>query len=195
MIRARFILLILALAAFSFALAACGGDDDEDQITEAIEFAATSGDPAACTEAQTLRFTEQTTGQQGAAALKQCRRDAEDDTADSVDVSNIEVDGDSATAEGAVSGSFFDGQTVAVALVKQDDEWKLDELTGFVDLDRDAFVATIEREFRADPEERQATSCVVKNLEGLSDQQFEDLFLNSGSKLEDQVFTPCFGGQ
>jgi hypothetical protein len=196
MVRSRFALFVLALAAVPVMLGACGdGSDDEDQISEAIEFAATSGDPAACTTVQTQRFNEQITGQQGAAALKQCRQDAKDEPADSIDVSNIEVDGDSATADGAITGSFFDGQTLSIALVKQADEWKLNGVPGFADFDRGAFLAAFEKGFRSDPEARPAAACVLQNLQGLSDQQLEDLFLQSNSKLEDQVFTPCFEGQ
>jgi ABC-type glycerol-3-phosphate transport system substrate-binding protein len=84
----------------AFALAACGGDgggsEDEDQISAAIERAATSGDPAACTEVQTLRFTEQTSGEgeTGQAAIQQCEQNAENTAGASVEVSDIEIDGD-----------------------------------------------------------------------------------------------------
>ncbi len=59
-----------ALAIASLGLVACGDDDgeDEDQIVEAIEISATSGDPAACTEQQTQNFNEQITGETGEAA-------------------------------------------------------------------------------------------------------------------------------
>jgi len=82
MIRRR-IGVLVALAALPFAIAACGGgggasSDDQDQITKSIQFASVSGDPKACTEAQTLKFTEQTTGANGQAAIAQCQQDAKD---------------------------------------------------------------------------------------------------------------------
>src|SRR5262245_53805225 len=116
----------------AFALAACGGGDDassedQDQITQAINAAAASGDPSACTQYQTQRFLEQTNDGTGEAAVKSCEQDAADSVADSVDVTDIEVDGDSATAKAAVTGSVFDGQTLDIALVKEGDVWKLDQ--------------------------------------------------------------------
>ena len=191
----RFAMLALALAA-TLAIAACGGDDgseDEDQITESIEAAAVSGEPAACTENQTQRFTEQTTGETGEAAVTACEEDAADSVAESIEVSNIEVDGDAATAEGEVTGSFFDGQTIDIALVKEGDQWKLDELRGFVDFDRAAYLANIEEEVSSDEETpQQAVDCVTGNLEGLDDQQLQDLFINPDQQAEEQVFGSCF---
>ena len=71
MIRSRFA-LFAAAAALPLLLAACGdsnglSSDDQDEITKAIEFSVTSGDPKACTEAETQQFTEQTTGKTGEA--------------------------------------------------------------------------------------------------------------------------------
>jgi hypothetical protein len=128
----------------AFTLAACGGDDnseDEDQITETIELAATSGDPKVCTEAQTVNFIQQTSGEPGDSpeqAVRQCEQDAANTPAEEVDVTDIEIDGDSATAKAEVTGSFFDGQTLDLGLVKDGDQWKLDEFRGLADFDRDA---------------------------------------------------------
>jgi hypothetical protein len=199
MIRSRFGVLA-GVAVLPLLLGACGdsglSSDDEDQITQAIELAATSGDPKACTEAQTQAFTEQVTGKSGEGAVKQCERDAKDTPADSVEVANIDGDEDSATADAAVIGSFFDGQTLQLALVKDGDQWKLDEAVGFKDFDRDAFTASLKKSFAEEGEAPAgAVRCVTKNLEKLSDQEIEDLFLNSNSDLEKQVFNPCFKGE
>ena len=40
-----------------------------------------------------------------------------------------------------------------------------------------------------------AIDCVTKNLQALSDEEIEDLFLNSNGQLEQQVFNPCFKGE
>jgi hypothetical protein len=187
---------VLVIAA---ALVACGDDgnsQDEDDITAAIEFATASGDPAACTKAQTQRFTEQVADETtGEAAVKECERNAADPVADSIEVSNIEVDGDSATAEGAITGTLFDGQTIAIVLVNEDGQWKLDEATGFVGFDRDTMLTSIEQEFGSDPETPpKAADCVVENFGQLSDQEIQDFFLGTASpQAEDQIFGPCFG--
>jgi hypothetical protein len=184
------------------ALAACGGNDgteeDEEDITAAIEFATASGDPAACTEVQTQRFLEQVGDEtEGEAAVRECEKNAADPIAKSISVSNIEVDGDSATAEGAISGALFDGQTFAIALVKEGGQWKLDEATGFVGFDRDTMLTSLEREFTADPETPpQAAECVVKQFSQLSDQEIQDYFLGRADpQAEEAIFGHCFGAE
>jgi hypothetical protein len=153
MSRIHFGVLVAALALATAAFSACGSSDDNsadnDQITAAIDRAATSGDPAACTEVQTQKFLEQTNG--GQDALKSCEKDAANTVADEVDVTNIEVDGDTATADAAVTGSVFDGQTLQIALIKDGDQWKLDEFTGFADFNREAFAKAFVAEIAKDP--------------------------------------------
>jgi hypothetical protein len=193
----------IRLAAFAAALvlapiglAACGGSDnsqDQDDITAAIDRAATSGDPAACTDSQTQKFNEQTSGGGGGDATKQCEKDAADSASDSVDVSNIEVDGDTATAEAALTGGFIDGQTVNVSLVKEGDQWKLDQLTGFADFDREAFTKSALAEIAKDPTTpAQAVACIKAQFDKASEQQLEDVVIGNGG---DQIFGPCFQGQ
>jgi ABC-type glycerol-3-phosphate transport system substrate-binding protein len=199
MMRRRYGVLV-ALAALPLVLAACGGggtsSEDQNQITKAVEFAATSGDPKACTEAQTQKFTEQTTGASGQAAVAQCVKDAPDTPADTVDVTSVEVDGDSATADAGFNGGVFNGQTVSLKLVKEGDTWKLDEATGFKDFDRDKFIASFKTELSSQQGiPPGAADCVGSQLEKLSDSQVEDLFLNSNTQLEQQVFSACFKGE
>ena len=202
--RFRFAVLVV-LAALPLTLAACGGGDDttgssaslssadQDQITKAVQFAAVSGDPKACTEAQTQAFTEQTTGATGAAAVKQCEKDANDTPANSVDVTNIEGSGDSATADATFKGRVFDGQTIAVELVKDGNQWKLDKAVGFKNFDRGAFIAGFKQELaNQSGVPAGAADCVATNLDKLSDQQIEDVFLNSNTQLQNQLFGSCF---
>jgi hypothetical protein len=181
---------VLAVAALS----ACGSSDDnsadDGAITAAIDEAATSGDPAACTEVQTQKFLEQTNG--GKNALKSCQKDAADTVADEVDVTNMEVDGDTATADAAVTGSVFDGQTLQIALVKDGDQWKLDEFTGFADFNREAFAKAFLAEIAKDPKTpAQVLTCLKQQVDQASDQELEDAFVqpNGGEKL----FAPCGG--
>ncbi len=185
--------------ALAFALTACGSDDsssdDEDQITESIELAATSGDPVACTENQTVNFNEQTSGGDGEDPTKSCEDSAADTPADEVEVSNIEVDGDAATADAAITGSFLGGQTLEIALVKEDDKWKLDELVSFVEYDASALAESIASDIEDDPEGAAPgqIECVSTAVSGLSQEDAEGLFLRADSALEEQVFGTCFG--
>jgi len=177
-------------------LAACGGDDnneDEDQITEAIEASATSGEPSTCTEVQTQRFNETTEGETGRAALESCRESAGEDPADSVEVSNIEVEGDTATAEARVTGSFIDGSTVEIGLVREGEQWKLDELTGFVEFDREGFETAFEEEVRSDEEiPPEAADCIIERFQDFSDEEAQEFLLRPDESGGEEVFTPCF---
>jgi hypothetical protein len=180
----------------AFALAACGGDNsaDEDEITAAIVRAATSGDPAACTDVQTVNFVQQTSGEPGDSAeeaLKSCQQEADDTVADEVDVTDIEVDGDTATAEAAVTGSFFDSQTLDIGLVKEGDQWKLDDFNGFVDFDQTAMAGSIEQGLKDEGASPQATDCVTNRIETLPADQVEAAFVGNDPKAEDQIFEPC----
>jgi hypothetical protein len=180
----------------ALALVACGSSDssdDEDQISAAIEKAATSGDPAACTEVQTQRFDAQTSGgSTGEAAVKQCQQDAADTAADKVDVTDIEVDGDTATANAAATGSVFDGQTLDLALVKEGDQWKLDEFKGFKDFDREALNASFKEEISSDPSASpQAVDCITQQVEATSDEEIQAVFVGNDPQAEERVFGPC----
>jgi hypothetical protein len=196
MMRRRYGALV-ALAALPLALAACGGGDsasseDQTQITKAVELAATSGDPQACTEAQTLKFTEQTSGGTGQEAIANCQRDAKDSVSDSVDVTDIETDGNSATAEVAFHGNVFDGQKISVNLVKEGDTWKLDQAGDFIDLDKAKLGASLKAEL--DKEQGippGAGDCIAKEIQGLPDDQIKAAFLDSDEQAQSQLFSPC----
>lgn len=181
---------------------ACGDDGDGDgatsadreQITEAIDEAATSTDPSVCTELQTERFNEQLNFEEGSAATEQCEEDTGENRADSVDVAEIGVDGNAATAEAAISGGGLDGQTLGLELVKAGEQWKLDQITDFVELDREAlnaaFTEMIEAEGDETPEELR--ECIVDEFESFSDQEVEDLYLSGDPEETVQAFSACF---
>ena len=198
MARSKPILLALAVTAMAVALVACGDDDSneiEDQIREAIELAATSGEPSVCTEQQTQAFNEQTTGETGPAATESCEENAADTPADEVEVSNVEVNGDSATAEAAFRGSLFDQQTIELALIEDGEDWKLDQIVGFTEFNRAAFDAGFQEELSADEEvPPQAAKCITQQFAGLSDEEVQQFFLEPSDQRAEQLFGPCFGG-
>jgi endonuclease YncB( thermonuclease family) len=191
--KLQFAALAAAFVLGAFALAACGSSDsnqDEDDITAAVDTAATSTDPSKCVEVQTENFANQTDG-----SLQECQKNAGDAVADSVDVSNIEVDGDTATAEAAVTGSVFDGQTLQVALVKDGDAWKLDDFSGFTDFDRDAFIAAFIDEIKADPDTpASAIPCLQKQFQSATDEQLQNLVTAENQNAGEELFAPCFNG-
>jgi hypothetical protein len=135
------LLIVAVLALLGLAFSACGGggSDDEDQISEAIETAATTTTDSNCTELETQRFLEQTEFTTGQDAVQQCKSSDPANDAESVEVSNVSVDGDKATADAAITGSVFDGQTLVISLVKEDDQWKLDHVDDIKDFDGGQF--------------------------------------------------------
>lgn len=186
--------VILALA---FGLAACGGggESDEDKIVETIETSVASTDPSACTELQTLKFTEQTQAEEGKAAVKECEKEATDesDKPDSVKISKVAVDGSEATADVAFVGSTFDGQTLGVALIEEDGDWKLAEATGFSKFDKTKFIAGIEAGFEEESVEPKLASCLAEFFEAADQSEIEGVLLGGSEKGFVEAFEACQG--
>jgi hypothetical protein len=198
--RSRFLIPLALLAAAPFLLAACGGDDDgggsedEDQITEVIETSVSSDDPADCTELSTQAFVEQTTFETGEAAVAQCEEDAADptDDADSVEVSDISVDGEAATANVAFTGGTFDGSTVTVSLLKEGDQWKLDSIDDIPEFDRAAFDAAFIEQIEAEEDiPAQVSTCITDAFSAASDDQIKEAFLSGDGERLNALFTEC----
>jgi ABC-type glycerol-3-phosphate transport system substrate-binding protein len=185
--------LLLALA---LGLAACGGssESDEDKITTTIENAATSNDPAVCGETQTLAFMEQTAGSSGKEAEKECEADAKsgEGQPDSVKVTKVKVDGGNATADAEFKGGVFDAQTLEVALVEEDGDWKLDELTGFANFDSEGLVNSFAEQIEEEPEiEPETASCLIEGIEELSDAELESVVLENNTEVFGEIAEGC----
>ncbi len=182
----RLLLLPIFALVAAFAFAACGSSEsDEDKIVDVIETSATSDDPATCTELVTQTFLDQVEEGEGKAAIKECEEDAEDtaDNPDSVEVTEVEVDGTNATANAAFTGGGFDGQTLTVAVVDDGGDWKLDEITGFAKFDQAKLVQAFEEQLaEEDSIEPAITSCIVESLEELEQEEFEELLLGGSSQ-------------
>jgi hypothetical protein len=181
------------ISAALFLVACGGGESEEDKIVGAIETSATSSDPSACTEFATEDFNEQITGSKGKAALKECEKNAtEEETAESANVSNVEVDGSTATADVALTGGGFDGQTLAVSLVEEGDQWKLNEVTGFAVLNRPKLVETLKENFsEANEFPADVVACIVEGVEGSSQAEIEGLFFSGSFKEFAELVEGC----
>lgn len=181
------VLLLPALLIIVFGLAACGGggESEEDKITSTIETAATSTDPAACGETQTLKFMEATSGGSNKEAERECEEEAKtgENNPESVTVSKIEVEGEKATANVEFDGGSFNGQTLEVALVKESGDWKLNELTGFAKFDPTQLVKVLAEKLEEEPSiEPQVTSCIVEGLEELPKAELETLVVENNTQ-------------
>jgi predicted flavoprotein YhiN len=196
------LLAAVALALAAAALAACGGSSssssassaDQKQITDAIVTSGSTDNPANCTELETQRFVEQNEGETGQAALDACRKGK--NHADSIVVTNVNVDGGSATADAAITGSAFGGQKVQISLVKDGGQWKLDHLDKFIDFDRGAFDSALKQSLSTSTNSTTAaqTTCITETLAKLSDEKIESIVLSGDENELVSIITPCFTG-
>ncbi len=195
--KKRLLLLPCLLILSALALAACGdsGSSAESEIEEAIETSATSGDPANCTKFETVNFAEQNTNKSGKEATKACEEEAKKDPeskAESVEVSEVEVDGSKATANAALNGGNFDGQTVTIALVEEEGGWKLDELTGFAKFDQGAIAQVFEAQLEESGElSSKQTSCIVEGIEEMPQAEIEEVILSGNSTSVEELAEGC----
>lgn len=190
------LLVPCVLLVFAVALSACGGgsSSDESQIEEAIEKSAAGEDPSACTELQTQKFTEQTTQESGKAAVENCEEEAEGNKGvESASVANVEVDGSTATAEAALKGGGFDGQTIEDELVKDGDQWKLNEAVKFTEFDREKLIAVFEEEVSKASNELspQFAACFVEAFKEASQREIEDMLLSGSTRALEAVAEGC----
>jgi hypothetical protein len=187
-------LALLVLAALT--LTACGGGgSDEDKIVETIETAATTTDPSNCTELQTQRFNEQNNQVQGQAATKACEEQAEagEEQAEGANVSNVSVNDDKATAEVEFEGGSLGSQTLEVALVQEDGDWKLDQVEGFAKYDGKSLGEEFEAEFKENPEgvSAEQAKCIAGKIAALSKPDAEELFFGGSSEPIIQLAESC----
>lgn len=192
----RHLLLPCLVVASAFLLVACGGGgkSDEDQITEAIETSATSTDPADCTKFATQNFLEQTTQESGPAAAKRCEEEAgePEGSSESAAVSKLEIEGSEATADVALTGGGFDGQALAVALLKDGDQWKLNEITGFAKFNQARLVETFEKRFSEASEiSGRTVTCFTEALEEASESEIEELLMSGSSEPIEELAEAC----
>lgn len=195
-------LLIAAIVVMvaALALTACGGGgssssgDDEAAIEEVIENAATTSDPSKCTEFQTAAFNEQNQGASGKEALEACEEGAEESetVAKSVGVSNVKVDGETATAEARMAGSSMNGQAVEIELAKEGGTWKLNKFLGFAHYDGKAMGEALEE--KLGEEEGISASlvkCMGQGVAGLSQSEAESLAFEKELKPIEEMVGTC----
>ncbi|HEX5990767.1 MAG TPA: hypothetical protein VFY75_11225 [Solirubrobacterales bacterium] len=189
------LLLPFALLALALGLAACGGgESDEDKVVEVIETSVTSTDPADCEKLATQAFLEQTQFSKGTQAVKDCEEDADDKNhPDAAEVSNVKVDGSQATADTTVRGGVFDGQTLTVALVEEDGDWKLDKITAFAKFDQGKFAASLEGAVKSgkEPLDPEITSCLGDALRKLPKAEAEQMLIGGSTQPIFELVEGC----
>jgi hypothetical protein len=187
---------LLALVV-SVGVAACGSSEsDEDKISSMIESAATTTDPASCKEDQTSAFVEQTQGLEGQEGLQECEENTEEGKGnpDSVDVSEVEVEGEEGTATVAFHGGSYDGQTLIVNVLEEGGDWKLNEIEGFKVFNAGKLLAALTARFEEEAEtiEPELAECVIEGLEEFSEPELEEVAVEGREALEG-VAEECAG--
>ena len=116
------VVLVLVLAG--------GGDDgggEQADVEDVIERVATSKDPADCKEIYTQNYLQKATGASGTEAVDLCEQAVGQDKTEGVEISDVEITGDKATAKAVPEGGNLDGKELELTLVKQGGDWKLDD--------------------------------------------------------------------
>ncbi|MDQ3728499.1 MAG: hypothetical protein M3355_02805, partial [Actinomycetota bacterium] len=150
---ARFILVgLLTLVLAFFVSRLISPPSDALQVEDVLETVSTTSDPSVCEELMTSAYLEQVTGLSAPFSDEFCEQTISSrDAAADVEVMDIEVGEEEATALVSYSGGPLDGSRVAVALVEDDGDWKIDRRLRFQTLDRPAFEDAL-RDQLDDPE-------------------------------------------
>jgi hypothetical protein len=186
-VKKRALVPLALLALVTLTITACGGgQSDEDKIVEVLETAETTADPQNCIELQTQRFNEQVSQQQGEAATRVCEKEAKAGEAEAktVNVSNVSVNDEEATAEVEFKGGPLDSQTLEVALAQKDGDWKIDYVEGFASYDGKALGAAFEKRFEEKPEglSPKQAGCIARKVAESSEPEAEELFFSGSSE-------------
>jgi ABC-type glycerol-3-phosphate transport system substrate-binding protein len=195
-VKKKLLVLPLALLVAALGLAACGGGSssssgDEASIETAIEEAATSTDPAACTEFQTKAFIEVEDAEGGVAECEEIAK-AGESVAESVDVSNVEIEGETATAEAAITGSALNGQTIEVEAAKEGGDWKLNAIVGLAKYDAEALGEGIEgRLSGAEGVSPELAACVGESVSELSQEEAEEFVVEDRQEVLEEAAQEC----
>ena len=113
------------------ALVLGGGDDgggEEAKVEDAIKEISTGKDPEICETGYTASFLQKATGRSGTEAKTLCEEQVPKNDTREVDISDVKITGDKATATVKETGGQNDGDTLEVTLVKQGGDWKADDL-------------------------------------------------------------------
>jgi hypothetical protein len=195
------LLIPLLVLIAALALAACGGGgssssggSDEGAIESAIETAATSTDPSKCTEVQTQKFNEAETSASGKQAQKVCEEQAEADEspAESVTVSEIKVNGKTATAEVEIGGGSLNDQGIELELVEEEGAWKLNKFVSFTNYDGKALSESLEEKLGEEEGiDSTLAKCIAAGVAELSQPEAEALAFEKNLEPIEELLGNC----
>jgi len=110
-------------------------------------------------------------------------------------VTNVQVNGDKATADVAFHGGGFDGSTLAVQLVKDGGQWKLDKITDIPHFDLAGFVHSFTQRVSTDEHvPPQAAQCVAGQLNSAGADNVKHALISGDPTLLLSLIGNCLGG-
>jgi hypothetical protein len=200
-VKKTLFMLPLVLIASALALTACGGGssssgggDDEAAIEKAVEESATSTDPSKCTEFQTEAFNKQDQGVPAKEATKICEESTKEGEtpAESVDVSEIKVNGETATADAEIEGSALNGQSIEIELAKEAGDWKLNQFLGFAKYDAKGLAAAFEEELGKQEEITPGLAkCLAEGIAKMAQPEAEALAFEGSTEGVEALVKNC----
>jgi hypothetical protein len=161
------------------------------EIEDAARAAMTSTDPSYCSEDVTELFVEQQNDAQTPFADDLCEEYADYDRAESVRVSDVDINGNTATAIVAIKGGSYDGFSLELELTKQNGDWRANRFLGFVRFDRPAFERSYRHKFAQFGSPERAAECAIRISRRLSTPQLEGILLSSHTGPWGRIAAKC----
>jgi hypothetical protein len=168
-VKLRYLLFGLGALVIAFMAQRLVSPGEGPEVREAIETAFLSSDPSYCDEVQTDAYLRQRYGVDPVFADDACEEHAEDSRIEAVDISDLQIEDDSATAEVTFDGGLADASTLLLALVKDDGQWKLDRTVEIVTFARTAFLNGYAQFLRDGSFTAASARCVIDRLDALPD--------------------------
>jgi hypothetical protein len=194
----RFVIKVLSVFWVFLFIAGCGNgqESDEARVVHVIHVVAYSSDPANCRKLATRHFIEQSTATAGPQALDRCEEeggDGEEGPRPRIDISEVHVSGDRASAIIAAMSGNLKGQALELRLVNADGRWKLSSIAGFSHFDSKRLAESFRREFaRPTNQVADATAaCVVERVAKASQEEAEKLLFSGNRRELNRLYEEC----
>jgi len=182
---------VLIVLLVSFVVQRLSSPDESREIERTLGIVATTDDLRYCDQLTTKRYLEQVTGVEAPFADELCEYEAASGGADSIEVSEIAIVAGRAEAMVHNDGGSLDGSTLAVSLVEEAGDWKLDRIDGFQHFDRTRFRQAYRRkliELGSTPAEAE---CVLAGEQRLSRPEVERAVLHPADDIFAALVVDC----
>ena len=190
-LRARFWLVLILLLVGLFVFQRLSAPGDRAEIEKTIEAVTVGKKPSYCETRVTPRCLTQITGTEPPFADDICEREFAVSRTRSVRTSEIEIDGDVATAVVAFRGGSFDGSRLVMGLVDVDGRWRMDRMISFRHFDRTRFDRSYRREFLEFGSPASSADCAIRRSQRLWDTEIERVVLNDAGRVFTPIFVAC----